>query len=122
MINLNDLNDTAPVVSAAQSFAVNSVAGNSTVVGTVVATDDDTSAITAFSITNGNTGTAFAIANDGEITVLDNTNLLANSPYSLSITASDGVNTSNVETITINVTTGGAVWDSFNWDDGSTWQ
>jgi hypothetical protein len=39
------------------------------------------------------------------------------------VTATDGTNDSVAESVTITVTTGsGAVWDNFNWDDGSTWQ
>lgn len=123
VINLNDLNDTAPVITPGQSF---DVADDATIVGTVAATDADTTgAVTSFSITGGNTGNAFAIAADGEITVDDNTSLLANSPYTLTITATDGTNPSAPETVGVVVTvTGptGAVWDQFDWDDGSTWQ
>ena len=122
VINLTDLNDNAPVVAASQSFSVSSTAANSTVVGTVIASDADTTPVIGFNITSGNTGSAFSIAANGQITVTDNTNLLANSPYTLTITATDGSNTSATETVGITVTTGGAVWDGFNWDDGSTWQ
>ncbi len=123
IVNLTDQNDTAPTVTPGQVFGVDSLAANTTVAGTVTATDADTTGfITGFNITGGNTGATFAIASDGEITVLNNSNLLANAPYTLSITATDGVNTSVAETVTINVSSGGAVWDNFNWDDGSTWQ
>ena len=123
VINLTDLNDTAPVIATGLIFAVSSSATNSTVVGTVTATDADTTgAVTGFSITAGNTGGAFAIASNGEITVLDNSSLLTNSPYTLTLEATDGSNTSVAETVGITVSTTGAVWDNFNWDDGSTWQ
>jgi hypothetical protein len=125
VINLSDLNDTAPVITPGQNFTVASSAANTTAVGTVIATDADiTGSLTGFSITAGNTGNTFLIAATGQITVLDNTNLLAGSPYTLTITATDGTNTSVAETVGITVTTisTGAVWDNFNWDDGSTWQ
>ena len=122
-VNVTDANDIAPVITPGQSFGIGSSAAIGTIVGTVLATDADTTgAVTGFSITAGNTGTAFAIAADGQITVADNTNLLANSPYTLTLTATDGTNVSAPETVGITVGTSGAVWDSFNWDDGSTWQ
>jgi len=123
VVNLTDLNDTAPVITPGQAFGADSSAPNNTVVGTVIANDADTTgAVTDFSITAGNTGSVFAIATNGQITVADNTNLLAGSPYTLTLTATDGTNTSAAETVSITVTTGGAIWDNFNWDDGSTWQ
>ncbi len=126
IVNLEDLNDTAPAVTPGQSFLVASSAINSTVVGTVATTDADlTGALASFSITAGNTNNTFAIAPDGQISVADNSNLLGGSPYSLTVEASDdGGNTSLGETVSITVTTGsgGAVWDNFTWDDGSTWQ
>lgn len=122
-INLTDLNDTSPVVTSGQSFGVSSTASNGTAVGTVLASDADTTGtVTGFTITGGNTGIAFAIANSGQITVLDNSDLLVNGPYSLTITVTDGTHISAVETVNVAVIKGGAVWDSFNWDDGSTWQ
>jgi len=125
IVNLTDLNDTPPVITPGQSFGVASSAPNTTVVGTVIATDADTTgSVTGFSITGGNTGGVFLIAADGEITVLDNSGLLAGNPYTLTVTATDGTNDSVAETVGITVTTvsTGAVWDNFNWDDGSTWQ
>jgi hypothetical protein len=125
VVDLGDLNDTAPVVTPGQSLTVAPTATVGTPVGTVIATDADTTgAITGFSITAGNTGGTFAISPAGQVTVADNTSLLGGSPYALTIEATDGTNTSIGETVTISVTTGsgGAVWDNFNWDDGSTWQ
>ncbi len=60
VINLTDLNDTAPVVTPGQSFSIVSSTTNGAVVGSVVATDDDiTGSVTGFSITAGNTGNRF---------------------------------------------------------------
>ena len=103
VVNISDVNDTAPVIVAAQSFNVLATAANSTVVGTVSASDADTvGSITGFNITAGNTGTAFAIDAAGQITV-------ANTPlsgiYSLSVTATDSVNTSPVVTVLVTAVT-----------------
>ncbi|MDC1286687.1 tandem-95 repeat protein [Gammaproteobacteria bacterium] len=123
VINLTDLNDTSPVIAPDQTLGIGSSAGNGAVVGQVVATDADTTgAVTGFSITGGNTGNAFAIAANGEITVNDNSTLAANSPYSLTLTATDGTNTSAAEAVGILVSINGGIWNSGTWNDGSTWQ
>ena len=108
-INVNDLNDNLPVITASQSFGIdeNSVKGTS--VGTVVATDADATATTYqdWTITGGNTNSAFAIdSSTGEITVADASQLdyeTATNSYNLTITVSDGTNTSSAETVTINI-------------------
>ena len=41
---------------------------------------------------------------------------------SLTITVSDGAATADLGPFDLTVGAGGAVWDNFNWDDGSTWQ
>lgn len=97
-----------PVITAGQSFNVNENAANSTSVGIVLATDPD--AGTTFSdwtITFGNGDGVFAInSSSGEITVVDNTNLdfETTTNYTLTLTVSDGVNTSVAEEVTIAVT------------------
>lgn len=106
-INLNDLNDETPVIDAAQSFPLNEDAGNGDVVGTVTATDDDAgTTFSAWTITAGNTDGVFAIAaSTGEITVADSTSLdfETTTSYALTVTVSDGTNTSAGETVTINI-------------------
>ena len=108
-ITVNDTNDNAPIITAAQSFSIDENSANGTAIGTVVATDADTSPTTYqdWTITSGNTNTAFAIdSGSGEITVADASQLDYETDltsYNLSITVSDGTNTSSVETVTINV-------------------
>ncbi|WP_461641211.1 cadherin repeat domain-containing protein [Labilibaculum euxinus] len=107
-INITDVNDVAPIVTASQTFNIDEDASNTTSVGTVLATDGDATATTfsSWTITAGNTNSVFAInSSTGEITVNDANELDYESitSYSLSITVSDGVNTSAAETVTVNV-------------------
>ncbi|NVK42832.1 MAG: cadherin repeat domain-containing protein, partial [Oceanospirillaceae bacterium] len=106
-INVNDLNDNDPVVTASQTFSVNDNAANSTSVGTVAASDADANTtLSGWSITAGNDDGVFAInSSTGEITVSNNTNLDydVTTSYSLTVTVTDGTNTSSGQTVTINV-------------------
>ena len=108
-INVNDLNDNTPAITASQSFSIDENSANATSVGTVAATDADATATTYqdWTITGGNTNSAFAIDPDtGELTVNTSSELDTETTpsYSLSITVSDGANTASAETVTINVT------------------
>jgi len=107
-ISLTDTNDNAPVITAGQSFSIAEDSVNGTNAGAVVATDPDTvGSLQNWAITAGNTDGIFAIdAATGSITVADNTNLNfeATSSYTLTITVSDGANSSAPQTVTINVT------------------
>ena len=67
-----NLTDVAPTITAGQTFSVSEAAANGTGVGSVATTGD---APTTFTITAGNTGTAFAIDNAGNVTVNDATQL-----------------------------------------------
>ena len=105
-INLNDLNE-APVVNN-QIFAVDENSVNSTLVGTVAATDPDIADTLSYSITTGNTGNAFSInATTGEITVNDSTqlNFESNPTFNLTVQVQDnGVGTlTDTATITVNL-------------------
>ncbi|MCP3668906.1 MAG: hypothetical protein GY814_00405, partial [Gammaproteobacteria bacterium] len=104
-VDLSDVNDNDPVVTAA-TFTVDENSADGTVVGTVVATDPDAgTSFSAWTITAGNTGTAFAInGSSGLITVNDETQLDydTTSSYSLTVEVSDGTNTGS-GTITINI-------------------
>ncbi len=107
-VNVNDLNDVTPVITTMQSFEVTENAANETVVGTVVAMDGDFTATTfgAWTITAGNTDDIFAInASNGQVTVTDNSLLdfETTASYTLQLTVSDGVNTSSVESVVINI-------------------
>ncbi|MGQ1946264.1 cadherin domain-containing protein [Geofilum sp. OHC36d9] len=107
-INVTDINEATPVITASQSFSVDEDAANASSVGTVLATDADAgTSFSAWTITAGNEAAVFAInASTGEITVADNTNLdyETTTSYTLTLTVSDGVNTSAAETVSVNVT------------------
>ncbi len=104
---IND-NDASPVITTSQSFTIDETALNSAIVGTVLATDAD--AGTTFSnwtIIDGNADAVFAInSSSGVISISDNSNLdfESTNSYVLSLSVSDGSNTSAIETITINIT------------------
>jgi hypothetical protein len=107
-INITDINDVTPVITASQTFSVNEDVANTTSVGTVAVGDGDITATTysAWTITAGNGDAIFGInGTSGEITVVDNTNLDYESitSYTLTLTVSDGVNTSSTETVTVDV-------------------
>ena len=107
-VTVANTNDTAPVVTSGQTFVVAEFAANGTSLGSVTATDaDGSTTFSGWAITAGNTGGVFAInATTGVITVADRTNLNFDitPSYLLSVTVSDGVNTSTAQTITVNAT------------------
>ncbi|MCP3675551.1 MAG: cadherin repeat domain-containing protein, partial [Gammaproteobacteria bacterium] len=104
-VNLNDLNDNNPVVTAA-TFAVDENAANTATVGTVVAADADANTtFSAWTITAGNTDDAFAIDSaSGVITVNDGTQLDFETipSYTLTVQVSDGTLT-GTGTITVDL-------------------
>ena len=108
-VNVTDVNEeptepenTAPAISD-QTFSVAEDAANGITVGTVQATDAENDNLT-FSITSGNTGDAFAIAEStGAITVAGALDFETASTYTLKVSVSDGELSSNAD-ITVNVT------------------
>ena len=107
-IGVSDQNDTAPVVTAGQTFSLGENSPNGTSVGTVLATDVDTvGTLQTWTITGGAGAATFAINSaTGEITV-QNTSLLdfETAPtWTLLVTVSDGVQTSTEMSVTINLT------------------
>ena len=100
-INVTNVNDNAPAI-AAQTFSVAENVANGTAVGTVAATDADGDPLT-FTITAGNTNSAFAINADGAITVAGTVDYETTQTYTLTVRASDGSTSTNAA-ITINVT------------------
>ncbi|MGV6860042.1 MAG: cadherin domain-containing protein [bacterium] len=106
-ISVTLVNENAPVITAAQSFSISELASVGDSVGMVSATDVDTgSTLSGWSITGGNADGIFAIdSSTGEITITDNTHLdFDTTPgYTLSLTVSDGTNTSATETVSIAV-------------------
>ncbi|PXX97154.1 hypothetical protein DF185_19245, partial [Marinifilum breve] len=106
-IDINDLNDNIPVVTANQTFNVDENKANNTIIGTVMATDNDAgTSFSTWKITAGNTDGIFELnASSGEISIADNTNLdyETTTSYTLSLTVSDGTNISASETINVDV-------------------
>jgi hypothetical protein len=107
-ITVNDENDTRPVVTPGQGFAVGEDVVDSASVDVAVATDADVAgSLQGWTITGGNTDGIFAIDSaTGEITVADaaNLNFEATNVYVLTLTVSDGVNTSDPATVVIGIT------------------
>ena len=106
-IGVADVNDTAAVITPAQILAVAEDVGNGTSVGTVLATDADTvGSLQNWAITGGDAAGVFAIdALTGELTIANNTFLdFETTPsYVLSLQVDDGVNPSEIETVTVNI-------------------
>lgn len=106
-IAINDLNDNAPVIDLGQSFDVSEFASNGDSLGTATATDVDTvGTIQSWAITGGNADSVFEIDSaSGELRVADNSllNFETTAMYILSLRVEDGVNTSSMQTVTVNV-------------------
>ncbi|MDB5389690.1 MAG: outer rane adhesin like protein, partial [Planctomycetaceae bacterium] len=109
LITVNDL-DEAPTVLPNQTFTLPEHSALNTSVGTVIATDPDTSApnnTLIFSIVGGNTNSAFAInTTTGQITVNTPAALdVTTTPvFQLQVQATDGGGLSNTQTVTVNLT------------------
>jgi hypothetical protein len=106
-INLNDVNE-APVIAAAGPFNVNENSPNGTSIATITATDVDASQTLTWSITGGNTGSAFTInPSTGEITIATSSavDFETNPTFTLTVQASDNGTPvlSDTESVTINV-------------------
>ena len=85
----------------AANIAEGSSSGTSVMTVTVTGDSDDND----FAITNGNTGTAFAIdASSGAITVAGSLDYETLTSYTLTISVSDGTNAATTETVAITVT------------------
>ncbi len=96
-----NVSDVATTITSNQSFNVSEAAVNNTVVGSVSTAGDSP---TSFSISSGNTGAAFAIDNNGNITIADSAAIDAETltSYTLTIQSTDGT-TPISETVSINV-------------------
>ena len=106
-IDVEDVNEFAPVIGDA-SFIVDENAAAGTQIGTVTATDADTSQHVTYSITDGNTDDVFEIDSaSGAIRVASPTGLdhETNPTFELSIAATDSGQPSqaSTSTVTINV-------------------
>ena len=104
LLTVRSVND-APVVVPV-TFSVSENTTNGTLVGTVSATDIDVGdTVTAFAITAGNLGNAFAIDIAGNITVKDATKIdfEAKPSYTLTVKATDNHGASGLGTVTVTV-------------------
>jgi hypothetical protein len=106
-ITVNDLNDTAPVITPAQQYSVSELAGVGAIVGDVVATDADSmGVIQNWSIVGGNSDGIFSINSaTGRLSVSNvaNLNFERTAMYTLLLATTDGVNTSQTEAVVISV-------------------
>ncbi len=102
-VNLINVNDVAPTVMPA-TFSVSENALVGRIVGALTAVDID-SPITGFSIVSGDPASAFAIDAGGEVTVANSAALdFETTPtFALKGTASDGINTSAEQNVTVNL-------------------
>ena len=93
--------DITPPTITNHTFSVDENVSNNTLVGTVVATDNE--GITSYAITAGNTNTAFAIDNTGQLTTAASLDYLTTSNYSLMVEVADAAGNTASNIITINV-------------------
>ncbi len=106
-INLTDGNDNAPAITPGLSFSVPENVPNQTVAGTVTATDADSiGSLQSYTIVSGNNSGAWMIDSVTGLITVKNSALLdfeTTPGFTLGITVSDGVQTSAVQTVTIQV-------------------
>jgi hypothetical protein len=110
--------NNAPTI-AAQSFTVNENSASGTSVGTVVASDPDSGNTLGYSITSGNTGNAFSIANTGVLSV--NNSAALGSTFNLVVTVTDNFGASANATVTVNINNAPTISSqSFSINEGSS--
>ena len=97
-INVTGIDTTPPTITN-HSFTVAETVAINTAVGTVNATDNV--GVTTYAITAGNSNTAFAINNSGQLTTATNLDYGTLSNYSLTVEVSDAKNHTASNTITI---------------------
>ncbi len=97
------INNPPTVIDA--SFSVDENSPNGTVVGTVVATDPNPGDTLTYDITGGNTGLAFAIDSNGQITVNNSSELDYETAtyFALTVEVVDSGSLSDTANITINL-------------------
>jgi len=104
--------NSRPIVTPAQSFYVSETSVAGAVVGTVQATDaDGVSTLRNWQIAGGTGASIFAInTTTGQLTVAHGgLNATANPSYTLDVTVSDGIETSAVQSVVVNVLNAAAV-------------
>lgn len=108
-ITVTDQNDNSPIITSDQTASIDENSADNTIVFTPAATDVDTNTtLQDWTITGGTGQTRFTVdSTTGEITYNSAGGELdfeTQDSYTLTLTVSDGVNTSEVETVTINLT------------------
>ncbi|MEQ9437683.1 MAG: cadherin domain-containing protein, partial [Cyclobacteriaceae bacterium] len=110
VVEVLDVNDNAPIITADQQMNIAEEAAVGTLVGSVIFTDADTQTTAhIWAIVSGNTDvdsdgkSAFTISGTGELTVQDSDDLSGDISFDLELTVSDGVNSSAAETVIIKV-------------------
>jgi hypothetical protein len=107
VVNVNDLNDNTPIITSNQSFQLSETSENNKLIGSIKATDSDAGTnFSNWTIVAGFESGIFKInKNTGDLTVANNTNLdfETTKNYNLTLSVSDGKNTSSLENITISI-------------------
>lgn len=108
-ITVTDQNDNSPIITSDQAASIDENSADNTIVFTPAATDVDTNTtLQDWTITGGTGQTRFTVDSaTGEITYNSaggDLDFETEDSYTLTLTVSDGVNTSEVETVIINLT------------------
>ena len=99
-IDVNDLDEQAPMISA-QSFTVDEIIPQGSLVGVVLATDDV--GVTQYSITGGNNPVTFSIDNDGNLMTTTALDYETTTSYTLTVEVQDAAMNINTADITVMV-------------------
>ena len=105
-VTVQNLDDTAPVITSGQVFSVDEHTTNDTVVGTALAIDVDSAAVQGWNIISGNGAGVFSIdTSTGVISIADASllNFESLNQYSLTLQVGDGTQTSAMQSVLINV-------------------
>ena len=104
-IIVKGVNDNIPVVTSDQSFTISEASAVGSSVGTVLATDADAGdTIQDWKIETGNDEGSFTIVpSSGLIKTVKILNYETKKSYKLGVTATDGVYTSDIDTVSIDV-------------------
>ena len=101
-VTVTNVNEAPTASDANGSIAENTSAGAA--IATVSVTDPDAGDSVNYAITAGNTGNAFAIDTNGNITTATVFDFETTPSYALTVTATDGGGLSDTATVTVNVT------------------
>ena len=103
-LSINNMDETAPSISSETAVSVDENSGAGQAVYTAVASDDaDVSAGVSFSLAEGSDSALEIDADTGVVTLADDPDQEAQSEYSFTVIASDGVNQSTqAVTLTVN--------------------